>query len=671
MEKSNAPVDIRKNLRQALFKCLIVPVLTLIFFIAAPRWLNQKMHAEITASLDADTNLTFDERSERLTRIERMDFQAICLNCPPGLEEVHDRLEKSGVVATFQRLRWGLWLSLILVAGLGASVWAVFTLNQKAGRSQADLVRSYRLGWKIGMAAALAKVFLLIPLLTYGTFEFSVLLTNHFFPKLLIVIVLGGVIALWSCAKILLKEIPLEFNERLAREVSPAEAPELWQAVRTAAERLHTSPPDRILIGFQLNFYVTELAVKHDAGRAEGKTLFLSLPVLKQLSEAEVLAIIGHELGHFIGEDTKLTREFYPLRLIAHATMVAMARSGWVGWPSFQFLNFFHWCFGETERKTSRSRELLADQKAAELTSPATAAHALVRFQVAVEAFQRGLKAAAKSRVSSPLELPLQNIVQEQLLAEPMFWSQLFERKLPHPMDTHPPLNIRLESLGQQIGVTEAQAIAVEPTVSAYEKWMAPHADLFTGLNQQAAAALANLQSRATITEADYQTTSGRELLDRHFPEKKWRVRPFSYGLFIVACGVLGLIGLTLACAARDAGGRVVGGVLVLIFGLLMVVLYGRHRKGELTLTAEGLRYTGWKRPLLFKEVKHISARRSYSNIILVFHWKEKQKSLWKFSLLSTKAARMSFSLGGLPGKPVANAEIIFKYFTRQSVPPS
>ena len=670
MEKGNAPVDIRKNLRQALFKSLIVPVLTLVFFIAAPRWLNQKLHTEITASVNADANLSSDERSARLARLETMDFQAICLDCPPGQESVHDRLAKAGVVGTFQRLQWGLWLSLVLVGGLGLSVWAVFTLNEKARRSQADLVRSYRLGWKIGMAAALAKVFLLIPLLTYGTFEFSVLLTNHFFPKLLIFIVLGGVIALWSCAKILLKKIPLEFNERLAREVSPAEAPELWAAVGAAAERLHTTPPDRILIGFQLNFYVTELAVKHDAGRAEGKTLFLSLPVLKQLSEAEVLAIIGHELGHFIGEDTKMTREFYPLRLKAHATMVAMARSGWVGWPSFQFLNFFGWCFGETERTASRSRELLADQKAAELTSPATAAHALVRFQVAVEAFNRGLKAAVKSQVTNPLEMPLQNIVQEQLLAEPVFWTQLFERKLPHPMDTHPPLNIRLEALGQTIGVAEAQAIAVEPTASAYEKWLAPHAELFGGLNQQAATALANLQSRATITEADYQTEAGRALLEKHFPERKWRVRPFSYGLFITLFGIFALIGVTLALAGRDPGGRVVGGVIALLFGGLCVIQYGRHRKGELTLTAEGLRYTGWQRPLLFAEVKNISARRSYSNIILVFHWKAKQRSLWKLSVLPLPAATTSFSLGGLPGKPAANAEIIFKYFTRQAVPP-
>jgi hypothetical protein len=75
------------------------------------------------------------------------------------------------IAARYQRLRWALILSWVLVTGLAVAIWAIFTLNKKAKRSQADLIRGYQLSWKIGMVAALAKVFLLIPLLAYGTFE--------------------------------------------------------------------------------------------------------------------------------------------------------------------------------------------------------------------------------------------------------------------------------------------------------------------------------------------------------------------------------------------------------------------------------------------------------------------------------------------------------------------
>mgnify|MGYP003350095002 CR=1 FL=1 len=55
-------------------------------------------------------------------------------------------------------------------------------------------------------------------------------------------------------------------DDALAREVTAAEAPELWRTVRSAAERMQTAPPDHIVVGLQLNFYVTELAVKHGTG---------------------------------------------------------------------------------------------------------------------------------------------------------------------------------------------------------------------------------------------------------------------------------------------------------------------------------------------------------------------------------------------------------------------
>ena len=278
-------------------------------------WLNESLRTEAIDSLNADATLSAMDRSDRLDRVAELDFQRICLTHPIEDEKLYENLDRLGLVARFERLRWGLWLSVLMVGGLVGAIGAIVSLNRLARTAPTELIRSYQSGWKIAMAVALLKVLLLIPLLAYGVFEFSVLLTEHFWPNLLWVIIIGGLLALVKSGTILLRPVPLEFAEPRARAVSPEEAPELWSAIRTAAERLHTTPPDNLLIGLQFNFYVTELAVWHDGGRAAGKTLFLSLPLLKQLSPEEVVAIIGHELGHFIGEDTKLTREFYPLRL--------------------------------------------------------------------------------------------------------------------------------------------------------------------------------------------------------------------------------------------------------------------------------------------------------------------------------------------------------------------
>jgi Zn-dependent protease with chaperone function len=665
MAQNVAPLDVRKNLRLALFKSLIVPLLVLVFFIVAPHWLNSRLKAAGTAAITTSSTLSPQEKIERLDKLARLDFQQVCEDPSSDLMPLHNKLVQSGIAANFQRLHWGLVLSVILVAGLAAALGAIFRLNARAQKSQADLIFAYQWGWRIGMAAALAKVFLLIPLLAYGTFEFSVLLSDHYFPKLLLVIIVGGLFALWRSVSILLKKIPLEFTEPMAREVTPDEAPELWQAVRAAAARLQTSPPDRILVGLQLNFYVTELAVKFDAGRTEGKTLFLSFPALKQLSEAEVVGIIGHELGHFIGEDTKLTREFYPLRLKAHATMVAMARSGWVGWPSFQLLNCFTWCFTETERSASRSRELLADQKAAELTSAQTIAQALIRFQVTAEAFQRSLKTVVRDKGGNPLDVPLQAIVQEELASEPAFWTHLFEKKLPHPLDTHPSLQVRLEALHQTISEDEAKAISLAQSPSAYEKWFAARPALFTGLTQQAAVAVEKIRSLNEVKQADYQTEAGKALLEQHFPEKKWQVKPSAFWGPLVLVGLLSLACCVGVVFMDNAVGRLIFGGLAVGLGFCGFLVY-KLRHAELRLNADGLTYTRWLRPLRFSEVQNITGRRQYSNITLTLHFKAKQPRLKKFGLFHFPVKAAGLSLQSFDGKPVEMADTIFRYFTRQ-----
>src|SRR5208283_2467358 len=204
MAKNETPVNVRKNLRLALFKSLVVPVCLLAFFIAAPHWLNSKIRTEITGAINASPNLSPFEKQERLDKIAHIDFRRICFDPPAGLEKLHDSLVRAGLVARYRRLEWGLILSSVLVAILAAAIWAIFSLNEKAKKSPADLIRGYQLSWKIGMAAALAKVFLLIPLLAYGTFELTVLWFGQFFPKLLLVIIVGGLLALWRSAAILL-----------------------------------------------------------------------------------------------------------------------------------------------------------------------------------------------------------------------------------------------------------------------------------------------------------------------------------------------------------------------------------------------------------------------------------------------------------------------------------
>jgi Zn-dependent protease with chaperone function len=476
------------------------------------------------------------------------------------------------------------------------------------------------------------------------------------------------VLALWRSAAVLLKRVPLQFKEPMSREVTPEEAPELWQKVREAAGRLETAPPEHIIVGLQLNFYVTELAVLHDAGKAEGRTLYLSYPLLRGLPEEEVLAIIGHELGHFLGADTRLTREFYPLRLKIGGTVVALAQSGFVGWPSFWLLNLFGLAFAEREQTTSRSRELLADQKGALLTSARTAARALVRFQVLAEAFQRGLQEAIKSQAPNPLNLSLLPIIRARLAPETAFWTHLFETTIPHPLDSHPALQVRLAALGQNLSPADAQAIALEETRSAYEQWFSQREALFAGLTSQAEAAVDKMRARAQIAEADYETAAGRELLEQHFPEKKWRRKPSGLLTVMAFLGLVVAVFAAIALFLPEPKARVAGALGAIVSSSVMAIQWRRHWPGELTLNAEGLGYTGWKRPLRFKDVEKVRAlRRSASSLTLKFRLKQRAESVWKCAWPPVPRKEIGLSLSGFGEQPGPIAQTVFRYLTRQT----
>jgi Zn-dependent protease with chaperone function len=664
---AKAPFSLSSRLRRSFLSGIAIPAGLLIFYAAAPAWLDYRLHEAVSAQIDGAAQMSGAEKQERHRRYTAIDFERVALGrAGPSAEALRSRFEKSGVTSHFERLVWGFRLTAALVILLIAVEASTLVLSRRARQSSTELISAYKTAWRLTITTALVKVFLLIPLLAYGIYEFTTLAADRIFVQLMFFIVLGGLIALWRSARILIRPVPLEFNERLARNVTPGDAPALWAAVRDAASKLQTAPPDHILLGMKDNFYVTELSVITDGGKVAGRTLYLSLPLIKRLTPDEVLAIIGHELGHFMGSDTQITREFYPLRYKANATIQTLARSGWVGWASVQSLIFFNWCFGSVEQETSRERELKADQVGARLTSPATQARALVRFHIFSEALRLSLIGQGGARLDNPYEASLAPIIRDRLLPREAFWTQLFESKASHPLDSHPPLNVRLESLGQHIGPEDAKAFAIDESDNAYSQWFGGQEALFAGLAKQADDAVGKARAKADAVNASYETAEGREILERLFPEQRWRIRRSS-------------LWFTVGFLATAAAGFFVGAVLspvavprVLFLGVSLlaawwsVALWRQNRRGEFLLRADSLNYSGWRRPLKFADVQSIRAIRSYGNITVRFRLKARQPVIWKSGINVYRRRMISLSLGMMKAKPKEVLETLHRYMTRQ-----
>jgi Zn-dependent protease with chaperone function len=656
----DSPEAFAARVRNALIKSLVIPAAVLVFFAVAPRWLNHRLHDDLNAGIERQSSLSLATKSQREADFAKIDFETVCENPPTGTERLRQKLDAAGITGQFQRLRWGLYLSLLQVGILLGGAFATSLLARRALQSQGDLIASYRWAWRLGTASAIAKVILLIPLLSYGSFELTTLAFGQYFPKLIAVVVIGGCVALWRSFHVLLKRVPLEFQQKMAVSVRRLEAPLLWADVREAAAKIGTTPPDNILVGMDHNFFVTELSIIFSGGRTEGRTLYLSYPLMRQLSVDEVMAIVGHELGHFRGDDTRITREFYPMRRRIHATIHAMAASGWVGWTSLNTLLFFQWSFGRSESATSRQRELEADRIAATLTSPQTMGNALVKTHVFSEAFRLALVA----QQGNPFEVPMAGSVRDQLLPKGEYWSQLLEKTTSHPLDTHPPLRVRLDSLGQDATAEAVKAIATRDAEPAFGRWFNGQDASFAGIVAEALTAV----NRVRLVHADYATPAGRELLGKQFPEVAWLARRAGLMMKVGLCIVVAATGGFLFAIVDAGWPKAFTACFTILFLLIGLLQYLRHRNGLFVLRPDSLSYAGWRYPVPFSEIGRVYAKAGLGSFNLCLRMKAKGPQIWKNSLcfwLPTWTVVLPVDLIAAPRKEAL--ETIRRYISRQA----
>ncbi|MEU6356126.1 M48 family metallopeptidase [Streptomyces sp. NPDC047072] len=87
--------------------------------------------------------------------------------------------------------------------------------------------------------------------------------------------------------------------------VTEADEPELWRMVRELADEVGTRAPSRILLTGDVNAAVAEDA-RLLGLRSGPRRLYLGVPLLQGLSQAQLRSVLAHELGHYSNSDTRL-----------------------------------------------------------------------------------------------------------------------------------------------------------------------------------------------------------------------------------------------------------------------------------------------------------------------------------------------------------------------------
>ena len=294
-------------------------------------------------------------------------------------------------------------------------------------------------------------------IITYSLYAVQVNLMEAWYPFITLGIGLGALFVAFSVISAAFSINRQVTMQQMAIDADEIKYPELWKFVRDIANKVGAPVPDNIAIGLEPTFYATSANVRvlSSDKNLSGETLYVSLPLMRLFTNEEFGAVIGHELGHFKGNDVQYTMKFAPLyRALATAVENAAADGKIMAIPALSVLSFLLVRFSNSEKEISRQREFEADNVGAEATSNDALAAALIKVTAfanmwselvyeVIENLEYGrpvknLSVLYASKVAYDTDASAaEKVVQENL-----------NYKVSHPTDTHPTLSERLKNLG-------------------------------------------------------------------------------------------------------------------------------------------------------------------------------------------------------------------------------
>ena len=143
----------------------------------------------------------------------------------------------------------------------------------------------------------------------------------------------------------------------------------IFSLINQISTKINAKKPKNITIGLTPDFYATSANVRIFNGAEEkllkDETLYISLPYLRVLTIKEFEGIVGHELGHFEGDDTLYSLKFAPIYRRLNEQFISLddeeiKESTLIKLAVYPIIFLFNE-FSRKEEKISKAQELKAD----------------------------------------------------------------------------------------------------------------------------------------------------------------------------------------------------------------------------------------------------------------------------------------------------------------------
>ncbi len=418
----------------------LIPSLTLAFFLHAQHRFDSRIREDMLAQVRS-SQLNDQEKAEQIAVIERVPMSRMILEpeiatgLPADLDFYYAWF-RNMIRLSFWSIVSGV---LVFLVG-GVCVIASF-------RSQFIQYYSLSLGWQLLRVFSALQTVAQGVMLVALSFWVTALWFEFYAMKLIFIAGAVALMAVLAVLKGIFTFPKMDFSIE-GKLLDPSKSAALWSRLKEICDKVGTQPPDQIIAGIDDNFYVTEQPVVVEGKKLKGRTLFISLALLKQLDSSEADAILAHEMAHFSGKDTLYSKRIAPL-LMRYDHYLHALSLGALTLPVFYFMRCFRALYQWSLGALSRQREFRADKIAAETTSAhalaagllRTVAYSQYRVQVQDELFkqERALKTA---NVAERVEQGFPSFA-VGFASQP----ELAQSATAHPFDSHPPLDKRLEAV--------------------------------------------------------------------------------------------------------------------------------------------------------------------------------------------------------------------------------
>ncbi|MBL9037819.1 MAG: M48 family metallopeptidase [Archangium sp.] len=527
-ESSPSASGIVKALLRPALWLFVLPAVGLGFITYGKSSLDTEMLANIEQSIDEDAELDDARKPEVKAVYRALPPSKVCAADDTELTGYRDAVCKPG--ATMWQFIWAervAWVALVLGA-LGLA-WAL-ALGRIASVWPQAQYATFIAGWRGLTLVTASEAVLQGALGVWLSYWVTALLTHRYFPKLILIAGAAAGLAVLTVVRAIFKRPPPP-DPLEAEMVLQSDAPSVWRRLTDLAARTNTAPPTNLVAGIDDNFFVTESQLALPNSALSGRTLYVSLPLLRVLEASEADAILAHELAHFRGGDTVFSAKLGPA-LSQYGVYLQALYEGGVTIPAFHVMYLFRAVFELARSKEQRRRELVADATAASLLSPNDLGKALLKV-----AAYSSFRAATEQQLFANQEkldetLGIQQRVVEGLpthVSSPHFSNDLQTMNVPHPFDSHPPLLERLQAVKATVTATDAPALLQTKPASSWADDVMTGSAIEARLWQAYESRFARAHEQSLAYRYLPATDAERVLVEKFFPPVSFALKKGGY----------------------------------------------------------------------------------------------------------------------------------------------